>query len=238
MSSIVERANAEADAAEAENPDAEPVEPIAAEDAPPETETEASPEPSSLAVVEELDKKLRSEATRHENALAKLHPEDWDQYTMCPLCIADGFLQPVAPGEMPDQLWEAITVLAGRQDTGELANAPFAEICDVCKGKTVVRTHAVAGDQTQVPCRACAGFGWLDIGPYNAANLNPPNKKQVPLAPAPVAGVNPYPNAPTEPFPDSTIEFTPFVGGVSDPYGRPAGHPRWGMTTDANGRQL
>lgn len=238
MSAATEIAEREAAEAEQENPDAETPEPIEGEPAPSEPEPEPSPEPSSQTVVENADKRFLAEAKRHENALAKLHPDDWDTFAMCPLCIGDGFLTPIAPGEMPDQIWEAVTVLAGRYDTGELADAPFAELCDVCQGRTVVKTHAVAGDMQQVPCRTCAGFGWLDIGPYSPANMNPPNKKQVPPAPAPLAAVPGYPAAPQEPYPDSDMEYTPFVGGVPDPYLRPAGHPRWGMTTDKNGRQL
>ncbi len=238
MSSIVERANAEADAAELENPDSEEASEAAEDEAAAEPEPEPEPEPSSHAVVEDYEKKMKSEATRHENALAKLHPDTWDKFAMCPLCIGEGFLEPIQPGAQPDELWEAITVMAGRFDTGELADAPFAEQCEVCKGRTVVSTHAVAGDQRQVNCRNCAGFGWVDIGPYDPANLNPPNKKKVPVQAVPLAAVNAYPNAPVEPYPDSRIEFQPFQGGIADPYGRPAGHPRWGMTTDANGRQL
>ena len=114
MSSIVERANAEADAAELENPDSEEAAEAAEDEAAAAPEPEPEPEPSSHAVVEDYEKKMKSEATRHENALAKLHPDTWDKFTMCPLCIGEGFLEPIAPGNQPDELWEAIKVMAGR----------------------------------------------------------------------------------------------------------------------------
>lgn len=238
MSTIVERANAEADEAEAENPDAEPAEPIEGDEPEPGTEPEPEPEPSSLAVVTDLDKKLTAETKRHENALAKLHPDDWDQFTMCPLCIADGFLRPIAPGELPDQLWEAITVLAGRMETGELRSAPYAEVCETCGGYGEVLTGARNEANVKLPCRNCAGYGWLDTGQPQTPGQIVLNAKKVPPPPPALVAVPGYAQPPSEPYPDSTLDFTPFVGGANDPYGRPAGHPRWGMTQDANGRTL
>lgn len=238
MSAATEIAEREAAAAEAENPDAEPAEPIEG-DPDPEPEPEPDPtEPSSQTVVEDYEKKMKSEATRHENALAKLHPDTWDKFAMCPLCIGEGFLEPIKPGEQPEELWEAITVMAGRFSTNELESAPFAEVCETCKGKGMVLTGAQNETNYALPCRTCAGYGWLDVGPFAPGVQLPPNRKQAPPQPVTLAAVPQYPNAPVEPYPDSAIEFVPFAGGVNDPYGRPAGHPRWGMPTDANGRQL
>lgn len=236
--SIVERANAEADQAEAENPDAEPAEPIEGDDTPAEPEPEPEPEPSSLKVVEEQDKKLRSEATRHENALAKLHPEDWDQFAMCPLCIGDGFLTPIPPGDMPDMVWEAVTVLAGRFETGELADAPFAELCDVCKGRGVVKTSASATTMPTPTCRACAGYGWLDTDPPAAGFPPPPNAKKVAPAPPALVAVPAYGAQGSTPWPDYDVTFIPIPGAPADTWGRPAGHPRYNLPTTADGRTL
>lgn len=238
MSSIVERANAEADAAEAENPDSEEAAEAAEEEAAEQEEAEQEPEPSSLAVVEDYDKKMKSETTRHENALAKLHPDTWDKFAMCPLCIGEGYLEPIAPGEQPDQLWEVITVLSGRQETGELRTAPYAEVCEVCAGYGEVLTGARNDANVKLPCRNCAGYGWLDTGQPQTPGQIIVNAKKVPAAPPALAAVFGYAQTPQEPYPDSHIDYQPFVGGAPDPYGRPAGHPRWGMTSDANGRQL
>lgn len=238
MSTPLEIAEREAAEAEAENPDAEPVEPIEAEDAAPTAEPEPAPEPSSLKQVEDFERKAKSEATRHENALAKLHPDDWEHYAMCPLCIGDGFLTPIQPGELPDQLWEAITVMAGRWNTGGLKKAPFAERCEICDGRGMLDPDANNDANREIICPTCAGYGWLDTRPAALGHNVPPNAKKLP--PQALAAV-PQPSglAPAaEPFPDSGMEFQPFPGGVQDEYGRPAGHPRWGLPTTADGRRL
>jgi hypothetical protein len=238
VSAATEIAEREALEAEAENPDAEAPEPLEGDPAPVEPEPEPEPEPSSQTVVEAADKRFTTEAKRHENALAKLHPDDWDTFAMCPLCIGDGFLTPIAPGEMPDQIWEAVTVLSGRVQTGELQTAPYAEVCETCAGYGMVLTGARNETNASLPCRTCAGYGWLDLGQPQTPGQIIPNAKKVPPAPAALVSVPGYAQPPREPYPDSGIEFQPFIGGANDPYGRPAGHPRWGMPTDANGRQL
>lgn len=238
MSAATEIAEREAAEAEAENPDEEQPEPIEGE---PATEEESEPEPSepsSLAVISELDKKLTAETKRHENALAKLHPEDWDAFTMCPVCIGDGFLRPMAPGEMLPELWEATKVLTGNVTSGELEPAPYAEVCETCKGRGMVLTGAQNETNYALPCRTCSGYGWLDVGPFAPGALLPQNAKKVPPQAVPLAAVPQYQQAPVEPYPDSQLDFVPFAGGINDPYGRPAGHPRWGMNTTTDGRTL
>lgn len=238
MSSIVERANAEADAAELENPDSEEAAEAAEDEAAAAPEPEPVPEPSSQKQIEEYEQKVKGEATRHENALAKLHPDDWESYAMCPLCVGDGFLTPIPPGELPDVLWEAITVMAGRFDTGDLAVAPFAEVCDVCRGAGMLTTGATNQANREIICRNCAGFGWLDIGPPVPGQIQAPNVKKQPVGAPPLVSV-PTGVAPAgEPFPDAGMEFQEFPGGVKDEFGRPAGHPRWGLPTTADGRRL
>lgn len=238
MTTPLEIAEREAAEAEAEFPDSEEAAEAADNEPPAEPEPEPEAEKSSLTVIEDLDKKLRSEATRHENALAKLHPDDWDSFAMCPLCIGDGFLQPIGQGEMPDQIWEAVTVLAGRAQTGELRSAPFSELCDVCGGLGIVDTHAGAAAMPTPTCRNCAGYGWLDLDspapgypPAPNAKKNPPASQALAAVPEPVA-------ATVTPWPDYDVPFVPFPGGQADPYNRPAGHPRWGLPTTADGRQL
>lgn len=238
MSSIVERANAEADAAELENPDSEEAAEAAEDEAAAAPEPEPAPEPSSQKQIEEYERKVKGEATRHENALAKLHPDDWESYAMCPLCVGDGFLTPIPPGELPDVLWEAITVMAGRFDTGELEEAPYAEQCPTCKGKGQLTTHSLREQQKVQDCRTCMGFGWLDTGTPAPGMPQAPNAKKNPPAPPVLVGA-PSGLAPAaDPYPDYGMEFVPFPGGVPDEYQRPAGHPRWGLPTTADGRRL
>lgn len=238
MSTVKELADAEAEAVEAElgpdNPDAEP-EVEEEEDAQPEPEPD---EPSSLELVQEMAKKIGAEAKRHENALAKLRPDDWDQHVMCPLCIGDGYLLPIPPGKQPDEIWEAIRALSGRVDSGALKPAPFAELCEVCGGTGQVDTGASSNTMPTPACRECAGYGWLDLDPPSLGHPPAPNAKKLP----PVGGTHtgqlyPVP-APAEPWPDHHLSFIPVPGGVPDPWNRPAGHPRWGSDTTEAGAQL
>lgn len=238
MSAATDLANAEADRVEAENPDSEEAAEAADAEPQPEVETEPEQEPSSHALVEELDRKARSEATRHENALAKLHPDDWDQYTMCPLCIGDGYLLPIPPGQQPDEIWEAVQVLSGHQETGELRHAPYGETCDMCAGYGVVDVGARNPANASLPCRQCSGYGWLDTGPWPLGISPGPNAKKMPPPDAALYAVPSVPAVPQTPWPDYDMPMIPLPGGAPDSWNRPAGHPRWGMNQTADGRNL
>lgn len=238
MSAATEIAEREAAEAEAENPDSEEAAEAADAEPQPEPETEPEPEPSSLAVIEDYERKVKSEFTRHENALAKLHPDDWETFLMCPCCMGEGFMQPIPPGEQPDEVWEVVKGISGRQVTGELKHAPYAETCDMCAGYGSVDVGALNTANASLPCRQCAGYGWLDIGPWPLGISPGPNAKKVAPPPVQLAAVPNQAAAPATPWPDYDVPFIPLPGGAADPYHRPAGHPRWGMNQTADGRNL
>jgi len=101
-------------------------------------EPEASHEPqrvkSSETQMLEREKKLKSEDTRHENALKKIYGDDFERQAYCPLCIGQGFLEPIPAGEQPDEIWAAITALSGRTPASEYRHPDELVACERCNG--------------------------------------------------------------------------------------------------------
>lgn len=210
MSRATEIAKAEADEAEAENPDAEPVEPIQPAE-PDEDEVEAEdepePEPSSLAVVENADKALDAEQKRHAKALAKIFGAQWDDFAMCPLCQVDGYAVPYGPGEVGPEQREAILTVMGEGGGPAYKDHPSEVRCPDCDGYGEMLNGSRRAEQLTSACQRCMGTGHLDRSQLVAA---------APAAPAPSY---PWDEKPAEPAPQS----------FGDEWGRPVGHPDFGI---------
>jgi len=207
LSSIVERANAEADAAEAENPDAEPepeVEPIEGEPTP-----EPEPEPSAEFNFNEQTKKLAASEKAHRTRVATIMGEDLNEVELCPLCatFTAGFVLPYAALSAELSLKDAVRRLNGDSPQAELQPAKNAEQCPDCEGWGDVLTGAKVERGKVIPCLKCNGKGHVS---------------KTYLVEVPAVAAPPYPGA------DAVIVGAP-PGGVSDGYGRPAGHPHWGV---------
>ncbi len=196
-----------------------------------EPEAETVPQPGDPA----LEKKHLQEARRHENALAKLHPDDWESHVMCPLCMGDGFLLPIPPGAQPDEIWEAVRALSGRQDTNALNTAPWATVCEICDGAGDVLTGSRKEHQDTMPCKRCNAKGWYD--PSDAQTFTNLQTGAPPAAPA-LAVV---PGGPQN-VPIDGQQYTPPAGWQSgnsvngnDEWGRWQGHPRYGIDVQFTG---
>jgi len=207
MSSIVERANAEADAAEAENPDEEQPEPIEPEE--PETEPEQEPEPSAEFNFTEQTKKLAASEKAHRTRVATIMGEDLNEVELCPLCatFTAGFVLPYAALTAEQSLKDAVRRLNGDAPQAELQPAKDAQKCPDCDGWGDVLTGAQIERGKTIPCIRCGGKGHI-------------SKLYVPDTPA--ATVDPYPGAGDPPV-------NPPPGGVEDAWHRPAGHRHWGV---------
>lgn len=202
-----------------------------------ETEAHAEKVAQAEAAIDaaELEKQLKREDTRHENALTKLHGDRFAEMAFCPLCLGQGFLEAMPAGAMPDEVWEAVKALAGHLDSGELQHPPELEPCDRCGGIGEVETGAKNEHNWKIPCAKCDGRGYFNTDdPVHRGRLGlPPPQVAAPyvpqFAPLPVAvGV---PNgAPAGP-PDTWQG--PHSPG-NDSYGRWPGHPRFGIDP-ANG---
>ncbi len=200
----------------------EPEPEITEEDAAePEDETAPGQEPaprqtvvSTQTLLAERDKKLTQETKRHENALTKIYGDDWSDLAPCPLCLTDGYVIPAPPGAMPPEQWEAIEMAAGQESDTVFLPAEFSERCDKCDGRGEVLTGAQTEHGRLTACRKCNGSGWVD--------------KVLPLAAVPQW----TPQQPPMPPPENlSLDWT----RPRDGFGRPEGHPRFGIDPAVNG---
>lgn len=207
MSSIVERANAEADEAEAAHPDVEPVEPI--EGADPQPESEPEPEPSSQVAVEESFKALAASEKSHRTRVANIMGADFGDVELCPLCatFTAGFVLPYAALTAEQSLRDAVRRLNGDAPQAELRAAKDSEACPDCDGWGDVLTGAKVERGRIGQCLKCGGKGF--VGKTYLVEV---------------------PHVPTQPFPGAEHEVVGAPpGGNPDGWGRPAGHRHWGI---------
>lgn len=210
-------------------------EPEPDDDEPDDEPDEPEQEPSDVAALEALNKKLQAEAKRHENALAKLRVDDWEQHVLCPLCIGEGFLLPIPPGQQPDEIWEAIRALSGRMDTGGLKLSRYAVLCEDCDGLGMVATGARTEQGASIVCELCKAKGW-----YDPSDPQTFYRRMTPTQPA-VAGLSVVPQQPMN-QPIDGVQYQPPGGwvpgngvGGNDDFGRWAGHPRYGIDPQFTG---
>ena len=193
---------------EPENPDAEPEEEPLGEPAEPEPEPEPEPhEPSSQTVLDQRARNLEGETRRHEKALRKIYGDDFETLAVCPLCLSDGYIIPAPPGAMPPEQWEAVQLAAGQLAEENYREADFAETCPTCDGWGKVLSGSKDPTHRTIPCRPCEGKGWK-------AKLGEPAPLPTFTLPAP-----PPPNG------AASIDWT----RPRDQWGRPEGHPHFGM---------
>jgi hypothetical protein len=163
MSTIAERARAEADEAERENPDAEPVEPIEPdeEEQDAEEETPAEP-PSSLAEVQRQERALNAEQKRHANALQKALGEQWAQFEQCPLCQVDGYAIPYQPGEVGPEQRDAVMFVLGEGGPGHGKVHQSKVRCPSCDGYGQLYTGSRLPQTEYDACLTCNGTGTVE----------------------------------------------------------------------------
>src|SRR5437762_10533063 len=193
---------------EPENPDAEPEPEPVGEPPEPEPEPEPEPhEPSSQTVLDQRARNLEAETRRHEKALRRAYGDDFETLAVCPLCLADGWIIPAPPGAMAPEQWEAVQLAAGQLADENYRAADFAETCTTCDGWGKVLSGSKDPTHRTIPCRPCEGKGW---------------KAKLELAqPAPTF-VLPAP-------PTAASSLTLNWQGAKDNWGRPEGHPHFGM---------
>lgn len=174
---------------------------------------EPAPEPEnklSTEAVLERDKQLESEHKRHETRLQTLHgKEEWENYSMCPLCIGDGYLTPWANGEMPDEQYAAITALSGHVPSIELKVDSDYQGCEHCDGVGETMISEPNPRRVTKQCDKCLGLGYVQ-------------RIHVPQYPVPA----PIQQNGTEPASIPSQWGSP---APDDQWGRSAGHPHYGI---------
>jgi hypothetical protein len=181
-----------------------------------EAEAEREPAPASPTAkqLEAMGKAIDKASTVHETALRRILGDQFEEWMPCPLCMTDGHFAPI-PREQrdPDQI-AAVHAALGEDGYSELSAATWLVKCETCNGKGQVRTPSDNPDHAVVNCRDCASRG------YNEAPL--PSVAAVPAWAPP-------------PPPPSPVEWYPVPGGQPDAWGKPAGHPQWGIDLNAVG---
>lgn len=207
MSSIVEQANAEADAVEAElGPDEEL-------EADGEDEQEQEPEPETEALsqkqIEAMFKKLDSEADRHTKRVQELTGDSFADLLPCPRCHPSipGFCGPPPPEGLPAEQIAAVDISMGRGGAAEYQMAPWAEMCATCAGLGSVLSGALTEHGRLIVCKACNGAGWVD------------KREPVQQQPQETLTLVQQPNQPVYPVSNDG----------PDRWDRPPGHPHYGI---------
>lgn len=235
MSSIVERANAEADETEAE----------LAEDEQAELEDEAEGtdiDPELIAGTtlsekqrEQIIVRLDKENDRHTKRVAEVLGPDVSDLAPCPLCWehAQGF---VLDGVPVDEVTAAMTrQVLGMADQPEYRTNPEYTMCEVCDGLGMVLSGSKVANQEIQPCPKCKNSGF--VHQFIPAQFEAP-AWQPPPAPAftpPNLAAAPGPNgdAPSQlPPPGWTPE--PNKNG-NDGFGRWPGHSNYGIPIERTG---
>jgi hypothetical protein len=208
MSTIAERARAEADEAERENPDDETPEVIEPDEDEQAEEAESEPEPPSTeAQIKAQEKALNAESKRHATALAKALGDQWADFAMCPLCQVDGYTIPYQPGEVGPEQREAVAIVLGESGTERLKKHPSKVRCPACDGWGALDTDSRKPEYKEDACLTCNGSGTVDQSMLDSQAANRERDSRV----APVTNL----------YDPGTVNF--------DPWGRPPGHPHWGQ---------
>lgn len=214
MSTIAERARAEADEAERENPDAEPEEAIEPDDDEQEEAEASEPEPPSTeAQIKAQEKALNAESKRHATALAKALGDQWEQFAMCPLCQVDGYAIPYQPGEVPPEQRDAVMLVLGEGGPGHGKVHQSKVRCPACDGYGQLYTGSRLPQTEYDACLTCNGTGTVEKSILE--NQAAQRERDQYRPPAPAAFDYSQPN--------------------TDPWGRTFGNPNFGVDPASNG---
>jgi hypothetical protein len=210
MSTIAERAREEGDRAEAEGQEPEQVEAEEAEEAEVPFEEPEPVQPPDEAQAAAIDKALTAEDTRHNKALGKIYGEQWPEHVRCALCDGIGFLSPELAAGLTNAQWEQLLETAVTLVSMPLVADKNYQRCEHCDGWGKTISGAQNADHYTKLCDVCSGNGFIQRTP----SFTPP-----PVIPMPE--VNGTPPAPVIPNYGSPA--------VDDAWGRPGGHPHYGI---------
>jgi len=172
-----------------------------------DAQPEAAAAPRSQEEIEALNRKLEAEAVRHSKRVAEIMGDDFQLLIPSPVDWTPGFLFNV-PGMLPEpEQVAALDAILGRAGLEDFVPAEDVEPCEKCNalGRTLTGSR-VEGQQTK-PCAKCSGSGF--------------QTKIAPLAPVPPIDYNVNASSAGVIVPNQPI--------AADRYGRPYGHPHYGL---------
>jgi hypothetical protein len=192
----------------------------AGEEAEAEEEEQATPleppeEPSGVAghvgekELEKMFQKVERANVAYVKRIGESMGDEFGVLEQCPRCASPflGFIFPPMMQPATDEVKARVLESVGEQPAMATQKANFARRCEDCDGNGVVLSGSRRNDQKTIRCRACDGKGFVYVG-----EPPPPvvGYTEVPVPPAEVNGVK---------------EDAPSV----DLWGRPVGHPDYGM---------
>lgn len=198
----------------ADEDDTDPPVAIPEEDAEPEPETEQPnpPEqpdvPLSEKQIEQLQKQLDKEAKRHTSAVERIMGDDFAALIVCELCDANtpGFHWPAAIYPEGDPRRTVMATLSG-DDGEEMRHPAYLTTCDECNGFGSVLTGARTELTFTIPCPICKLSGYID------------EREGRPVVQLVTQADGTTVEQPAPAAPAAQTDF----------YGRPPGHPNYGM---------
>lgn len=168
---------------------------------------EAAPPPRSQAEIDALTKKLEAEAARHEKRVAEIMGDDFALLVPSPVDWTPGYIFNVPEMHPQPEQVAALHALLGGAQPVELLPADDAEPCPKCNALGEVLTGSRKPGQETKQCRHCTGAGWIT--------------KAAPLATVQPLAQTSYTGA-AQPVEPNTMQ-------VADRWGRPVGHPHYGL---------
>lgn len=171
------------------------------------------PAPPSQAEIEARQEKLEREADRHAKRVAEIMGDDFGELIPNPCDWTPGYLVNPALAPIPPDVLAAFDEIVGRGDRAALLEATDAQACDACNALGQVLTGSKVPGQETKPCGSCQGSGW--------------RHKMSAAPPAPTYDFSQNAGA-AQPPPPNVVQ-------VADAYGRPVGHPHYGMNPAAIG---
>lgn len=167
----------------------------------------AAPAPRTQKEIEAIQRALEKEAERHDKRVREIMGDDYAMLVPSPVDWTPGYIFNVEGMQPDDDALAMLDAILGRGAAADFAPAEDAQACDKCHalGKTLTGSR-VPGQETK-PCVSCGGSGWV--------------AKMAEVAPLPyvVSGTNGQ----------YGTTLPPNQVPVADRWGRPAGHPHYGM---------
>lgn len=187
----------EAEAEEAEQEGAEPVEPSEAE---PSGDAAAQPEPAALTE-KEIEARIKKLDTLRDNTAKRVSDilgEDAIAYRPCPLC-ADGVVGHVPDvaggGAVPDEVFAAVQRYLGLPDPDTFSNHPNFKRCEACKGRGEVITGSSVPNYMLTGCPECGTKGYIVDGQLPVPGATNGTTEPAPVITGPTAPDNLPPEA-------------------------------------------